>query len=104
MTRRVHTHKALLEVLARAKPKLRKSILRGVDKEAICTLCEISHNLLNGAVPLSAAQIAKLAKHKRPLRRLAQRGEGWQRKREFIDENGSAFLPVLLNTILAALQ
>lgn len=104
MARRVHTHKPLLEVLARAKPKLRKAILGGVDKEAICTLCEISHNLLNGAVPLSPSQIAKLARHKRALRRLAQRGEGWKRKQQFIAEKGSAFLPMLLTTILAALQ
>lgn len=104
MSRRVHTNKALLEVLSRAKPKLRKSILKAVDKDVICTLCEVSHNLLNGAVPLTPPQIAKLSKHKRPLRRLAQRGEGWQKKKDFLEKSGGAFLPALIGALLVALS
>ena len=103
MTRRLHNHKSLLEVLSKAKPKLRKSIIHGADRNVICALCEISHNLLQGALPLSPSQIGKLSKHKRPLRRLAQRGEGWKKKRDFLEVNGGAFLPALVSALLSVL-
>lgn len=60
MAPRVKTHRAVLEVLHKAKPALRKAIVQAADKDVIYTLCEICDNLLRGNIPLSEEQKKKL--------------------------------------------
>lgn len=104
MARRVHSHKELLRVLQKASPKLRKAILKEIDQPALHTICEICHNVINGAVPLSRAAKTKLARHKTVLRRLAQRGEGWPQKKKYLALKGASVLPALLSTVLSGLS
>ena len=100
------THKAVLQVLQSAKPKLRKAILENSDKALVYTICEICDNLLRGNIPLSESHKAKLRRHRDKIRHLAQRGGGWQVKKKALVQTGGAFLPVLLriiSTVLPAL-
>lgn len=103
MAPRVHTHKALLEVLKSAKPKLCKAILEQSDKSLIFAVCEICDNLLAGNIPLTTAQKTKLKKYRAHFRRLAQRGEGWQVKKKYLTQKGGAFLPLLLSAVASVL-
>lgn len=103
MAPRVHTHKALLEVLKTAKPKLCKAILQHADKALIFSLCEIADNLLSGHIPLSASQKAQLKKYRAHFRRLAHRGEGWHGKKKYLTQKGGAFLPLLLSAVASVL-
>lgn len=103
MVRRVHAHKDILSVLSRAKPNLRRAILEQLDRPTVDAICEICHNLVAGAVPLTPSKKSKLSKHKKVLRQLAQRGEGWKQKKKVLRQKGGAFLPVLLGTVLSSL-
>lgn len=103
MAPRAHTHKALLEVLKSAKPKLSKAILQHADKALIFSLCEIADNLLSGNIALSATQKSQLKKYRNHFRRLAQRGEGWHAKRKYLTQKGGSFLPLLLSAVASVL-
>lgn len=104
MAPRVQSHRALLEVLQTAKPNLRKAILKESDKSLIFAICEICDNLLQGNIPLSEAQRQQLKRFRTILRRLAQRGEGWQTKRQYlVQKGGGAFLPLLLSAVASIL-
>jgi hypothetical protein len=104
MAQRVHSHRDILRVLQRASPQLRKAILKELEPSVVSTICEICHNVLNGAVPLTPRTKTKLSKHKTILRRLSQRGEGIKSKHKFLRLRGGAVLPLLLSIILAALS
>ena len=103
MAPRVKTHQALLHVLQGAKPNLRRAILQESDKALIYTICEICENLLIGNVNLNEKQRQKLKRYRRQLRRLAERGEGWENKREVLVQSGGAFLPLLLSVVSSIL-
>jgi hypothetical protein len=104
MARAVKTHKALLKVLESAKPNLRRAILQKSDRALIYAICEICENLLIGNIPLSEDQRKKLKNYRSKLRRLAQRGEGWQKKKEvLLQRGGAAFLPLLLSVVSSIL-
>jgi hypothetical protein len=101
MAPRVNTHvKDLLRVLHKAKPSLRKAILREADRALVHQICEICDNTLAGHVPLSPSQKQKLKKHKQILRNLAHRTPSWKSKKNLL-QKGGAFLPLLL-TILSS--
>lgn len=96
-------HNDLIKVLVKAKPSLRKTILKKADKDLVHFICEICDNTLLGNVPLTPAQNIKLQKHKRIIRQLAQRGQGWQNKRVVLVQHGGAFLPILLSILSSVL-
>ncbi|KAK3925221.1 Putative B3 domain-containing protein [Frankliniella fusca] len=96
------THKALLQVLLSAKLKFRKAILENSDRALVYAICEICDNLLRGNIPLSDSHKAKRKRHRHKIRELAQRGEGWTKKKERL-QKGGAFLPLLLSTIASVL-
>lgn len=90
----------LLAVIARSKPALRKAILKELDRTTVTSLCEACHNILRGAVPLSKVTRTRLYKHKNTIRKLAQRGEGWKKKKETLRQSGGGvFLPILLSAL-----
>jgi len=99
----VKTHKAVLQVLQSAKPKLRKAILENSDRALVFAICEICDNLLRGNIPLSESHKTKLKRHRDKIRRLAQKGEGWQVKKKALVQTGGAFLPALLSIISTVL-
>ena len=103
MAPRVKTHKAVLQVLQSAKPNLRKAILKESDRSLIFAICEICDNLLLGNIPLTSAQKTKLKAYRAQLRRLAQKGEGWQAKKQLLLQKGGSFLPLLLSAVASVL-
>ena len=92
-------HKDLLKVLSKAKPSLRKAILKEADKALVYSICEICDNTLTGNVPLKNNEVHKLRKHKKVLRELAQRGGSWTLKKMKILQRGGAFVPLLLSLL-----
>ncbi len=98
------THKAVLQVLQSAKPKLRKAILENSDRALVYAICEICDNLLRGNIPISDSHKVKLRRHRDKIRQLAQRGEGWQAKRDtLLEQTGGSFLPLLLTAVASVL-
>ena len=99
----VKTHRALLHALQSARPNLRKAILKESDRALIYAICEICENLLLGNIPLTEVQKKKLKSYRTQLRRLAQRGEGWKKKKDVALQRGGAFLPLLLSVVSSIL-
>ena len=95
-------HKDLLRVLSKAKPSLRKAILRDAGKPLIYSICEICDITLNGNVPLKESAKSKLKKHKKFLRQLAKRGESWKKKKHLL-QRGGAVIPLLLSLLAPTL-
>lgn len=93
------THIDLLRVLHRARPPLRKAILKHADKALVYSICELCDNTLCGNVPLTPQQIQNLKKHKHILKRLAKRGESWAKKKKALAQKGGSFLPLLLSVL-----
>lgn len=104
MSPRDHKHRQdVLRVLKSAKPSLRKAILREADKGVIYSICELCDNTLVNNVPLTAAQKAKLKRHKHAIRHLSRRDVSWKKKKGFLVQRGGSFLPILLSVISSAL-
>ena len=99
MAGRLKKHIDELKVLKKAKPKLRKSILKAADNQLIHCLCECCHNVLNGNVELSAKQKKALQKHRRRLRELVAKKTSQKKRRDILVQNGG-FLPALLAPVL----
>jgi hypothetical protein len=100
MTKRLRSNWDELKVLRKAKPKLRKSILRAAENDLITCLSECSHNVLNGNIQLSKKDKKALAKHSKALRALAKRKASTSKRRQILVQKGG-FLPALLGPIIA---
>jgi hypothetical protein len=92
----------MLYVLKNAAPKLRKAILKNVEPEMIKTLCEISHNTLNGNNSICNNTKKKLVGYKRELRNLACSKRSLSSKRKILVQRGG-FLPALIGAVLSGL-
>ncbi len=99
MTKRLKANLDELKVLRKAKPALRKGIIKTAHKDLICCLAECSHNLLNGNVKLSAKDKKALIKHRKHLRDLASKKVSLKNKRNILVQKGG-FLPALIAPIL----
>ena len=101
MSARLQRNKHLLQVLAKSKPNVVKSVIKSADRDLIDTLCECCLNVLNGNVPLAPPQKRKLCKYKTVLRTLAYKKQASQqkKKRSLLQKGG--FLPALLAPALA---
>lgn len=100
MSRSVINNTDILKFLHKAKPQYRKAILRAADEDLVHCICECTHNTLKGRVQLSAEQKNRLARHKKILRRLIRRGESIETKKKIINQQGGAFLPMLLAPLI----
>ena len=101
---KIHQHKDVFRVLVKAKPSLRKAILKETDKKLVHAFCEICDNTLIGNIPLTPSQKTKLGKFKTILRKLARRGEGWkQKKKVLVQHGGGAFIPILISILSSVL-
>ena len=100
MDDRLKKHFHLLKVLHTSSPKLRKAILKNVDKEAVRCIAECCHNLLNGNIKVTDNQKRHLLRHKQALRELASRKVNIHKKKEILNQKGG-FLPALLTPLLA---
>ena len=103
MDRNVTSHLELLKALLKAKPGVRKSLLKSCTCDLVRCLVECAHNTLAGNVPLSAPQKRKLKSHKTLLRSLAGRGGKVAKKRKILIGKGSgAFQTALLAPLLGS--
>lgn len=98
----VKKHLPVLQLIQKAKPKLRKSILVNCELDLIKTLDECINNTLQGNIHLSDTEKAKIKKFKSILRKIHQSTGGLNKKREILVQNGGAFLTHLLAPIVAA--
>ncbi len=99
MSSRLEKHADTLAVLAKAKPAMRRAIIGEADRDLVACMCECSHNILNGNVPLTSAQKTKLARYKEDLRAIADKSTRQEDKKEILQKGG--FLPALLAPLLA---
>lgn len=110
MTSRVRRHEAVLRVLAKAKPRLVREIIRPAKRDLIDTICECALNVTHGNLPISAAHKKKLKRYVRAMRYLSKKKIGPLRKRKEIIQTGgfvgallAAIIPSLLTTAVSAL-
>ena len=92
-----------VRLLSLATPRARKHIIRDADKALINALSECCLNVLKGHVPLTAKQKSRLSKHKKSLRKLAERGVGVRKRKKILIQSGSGLLPALLVPVAALL-
>lgn len=98
--RRLMVNKDILSVLKKAKPCLRKALLKNVTPEIINTLSEICLNTVNGNNKICNATIKKLKRYKNSIRSVSQPKRSVASRRKILVQNGG-FLPVLIGTILS---
>lgn len=98
----VKKHLPVLQLVQKAKPKLRKSILLNCELDFIKTIIECIYNTLKGNINLTDSEKKKLKKFKSTLRKILETKGGLTKKRKVISQNGGAFLPFLLAPIVAA--
>ena len=93
----------LLRVLHRAKPKLRKAILKHVDSSCIKAICDCVLNILKNTVKTSPVHKRKLARHKTHLRVLAEKKTPMPKRQRTIIQKGEGFLTLVLGPVLKEL-
>ena len=93
--------KALLQMLHKASPKLRKALLADLPPEVVRLLSECALNILKGTVTLKKRQKDRLRRHRDKLRALAKNSTPLKKKKAIIQTGG--FLPGLLASIVPAL-
>lgn len=79
---------------------MRAAIIKNVDPEVIKTLCEISHNTLNGNNKICGATKNKMKCYKRVLRQLDCSKRSVASKRKILIQKGG-FLPALIGSLLS---
>ena len=88
-----------LKELKKAKPKTRKKLLSGCDKELVKCICDCCYNVVNGNIKLSSKQKKRLKRHCMPVRLLASKKVSLKKKKNLLVQKGG-FLPALLAPIL----
>ena len=89
--------KILLRMLYKASPKLRRALLADLPPEVIRLLSECALNILKGTVTLKNKHKAKLRRHRKNLRILAQKRAPVATKKRVVQTGG--FLPALLGAL-----
>lgn len=103
MSKCVLKHIHTLEALARAKPSVRKTLLKASNFGVIKSIVECVENVLNGNVKLDKKCVKKLKKYKKQLQKIYTSGRKWTSKKKVIVQCGGAFLPALLLPIITAI-
>lgn len=98
----VKKHLPVLQLVQKAKPKLRKSIISNCELDFIKTINECIFNTLKGNINLTESEKNNLKKFKKILRKILKTKGGLCKKRKVIVQSGGAFLPFLLAPIVAA--
>jgi hypothetical protein len=100
----VRKHAAMLKMIHKARPSLRRSLINMADRQLIHCICECTSNVLKGNVDLSPTEKRRLARHRKILRRLVKKGENWKAKRKIIAQKGGFLLPLLAPIVGALLS
>lgn len=107
MSSNVCRHAPLLEFLKVAPPKIIKIVLANADPKLIQAICEISLNLCKGNLKCSSKDRKKLKRHRTNLYKLASAKKSQKRftaERRILQQQGGAFLPLILPAALAAID
>ncbi len=99
MAGRLKKHIHELQVLKKAKPKLRKSLLENAENSLIQCICECCYNILNGNIELTPAEKKKLRTSCSTIRYLGSNKGSLKNKREILVQKGG-FLPALIAPII----
>lgn len=95
MSSRMQRNLALLEMLYKSTPRMRKVIVSNAGADFISALCEIALNVLSGNIPLTEQQYSQLKKKKSVVRIVADKRIKILRKRKTINQSGGFLLPLL---------
>lgn len=93
----------LLNTLARAKPAVRKEMLKQCGFRVIKSIVECLENVLRGNVKMDTKHFKKLKRHKKHLERIYRSGRKWSSKKKVIIQSGGGFLPALLLPVISAI-
>jgi hypothetical protein len=90
-----------LHVLSSCKACERKLLIGNLPTDLVRCICEVCDNLLQGNIPISQTDKKKLVRHKKIIRYLAsKKPKSISLKRRQILQQGGAFLPILLPSLL----
>ena len=105
MTRKsILKRKDYLSLLSKSKSKKRRDALIDLaDKNEIQALAEIFLNTIRGNVPLTNAQLKRLEKYKKVLRKLSEKQCSVKKKKKILKQQGG-LLPFLLPLAFSALS
>jgi len=97
---RLNQNRNFLELLTHSNKKLQKSLIENASKDQIYSICEIVLNILNGNLNLDKKEIEKLARKKKQLRLLVNKGS-IKNKKHLIQKGG--FIQFLIPAIITGL-
>lgn len=100
--KRLKRNHRILQLLKTSNKKLRGSVLKTCNDDAIKAIVEIIINTLNGNNKISKHVLTRLKKHKSILRTLACSRKSLKAKRKILIQKGG-FLPVLIGTVLSGI-
>lgn len=103
MSKCVIKHLPVLKELAITTPKKRLKLLEAANLELIKSIVECVENVLKGNVTLKKKCINKLKKFKTILHKIFNTGKKLTQKKKIIVQNGGAFLPALLASLIPVL-
>jgi hypothetical protein len=96
-----------IRLLSVASPRVRKQIVQRGGQDLLDGICECCVNVLNGTIPLTREQKAKLVKHKARLRKLAATAIKGKKLRltdkKRLVQRGRGFLGALLTPVASLL-
>jgi hypothetical protein len=100
MSERLRRFAPYLRLLHKAKPSVRKSMLKSQcdNKDFIHCICECAKNLLKGNVPLSSTQKGQLFRRKKLRRKLVLKKTSLKDKKKIVQRGG--FLSALLAPLI----
>ena len=102
----VRKHADVLCILAKANPKVVRSVIAGADPELLKVISQCSLNVLKGVVPISSAQKKKLRKYKTALRVLANHKSSLRQKKALLQKVAllGALVPLLAQGVGSVLK
>lgn len=94
-----------LHVLADVSPKTaRIIILKEGNKDLICALTEIFHNILDSSITLSETGRFAIRKKYRIIKKLAQKSKNFRQKHQLMVKYAPEFLNITLPAVLNKLN
>lgn len=88
MSSRLRRNWALLQTLVKAKPAVRKSILRTASKDLVSAISEIALNILKGKLPLKERQKNILKKWRKAIKKLSDKACPIHSKKRIVNQSG----------------
>lgn len=95
MSSRMQRNLALLELVYKSSPSVRRVIVNNAGSDFINALCEIALNVLRGNIPLSDKQYNQLKKKKKSIKLITVKGVKLAKKKKTINQTGGFLLPLL---------